>query len=169
MSDIRINPIQNKTLLILKRIQSQLSKYRGYKEDSDLIVPSKIIYDEIIKRADISVSNLKAALDNLESYGKNDERKKGEELLSQIEELKNIKLQFPEKQIPVKKDDIEKRYEEDDIGFGNARELLDNVNSFRSASISGDYDQIVYEKISENIKKIREYLENRANIIKTSS
>lgn len=168
MSDIRINPIQDKTLLILKRIQSQLSTYKGYKQGGDLVMTSRVIYDEIIKRAIISLSNLKAAIENLESYGKDDEKKMGEELYSKIDGIREIKISFPEKQIPVNQADIEKLYSEDDVGFGNARELLDNVNSFRSASISGDFDQSVYDKINDNIINIKRYIEGRKALIEGS-
>ncbi len=168
MSDIRINPIQDKTLLILKRIQSQISLYRGYKAGGDIIPSSKMIHDEILKRAEISSSNLRAAISNLESYGKTEEKRKGDELLSRIEEIKSQKIQFPDKQIPAKQEDIESLYTEDDSGFGNARELLDNINSFRSASISGDYDPIVYNKINENIDNIKKYLQNRRDFISRS-
>jgi hypothetical protein len=165
MSDIRINPIQDKTLLILKRIQSQLSMYRGYKAGADILIPSKIIHDEIMKRAEISSTNLRAAISNLESYGKMEDKKKGEELLSRIDGIRSLKIQFPDKQIPAKQEDIERLYSEDDEGFGNARELLDNINSFRSASISGDYDPIVYNKIVENLENINKYLKMRAEFI----
>lgn len=168
MSDIRINPIQDKTLLILKRIQSQLSTYRGYKAGSDILIPSRIIHDEIMKRAEISNSNLRAAISNLESYGKIEEKKKGDELLSRIEGIKSLKINFPDRQIPAKQEDIERLYSEDDEGFANARELLDNVNSFRSASISGDYDPIVYNKIIENVENINKYLKMRAGFISKS-
>lgn len=168
MSDIRINPIQDKTLLILKRIQNKLSLYRGYKQGGDLVVPTRIIYDEIMKRASISLSNLRAAIDNLESYGRDAEKKMGEELYSRIDGLRQLKISFPEKQILVNQPDIEKFYSEDDVGFSNAVELLDNVNSFRSASISGDFDQGVYNKINENINNIKNYIENRKAIIEGS-
>ncbi len=168
MSDIRINPIQDKTLLILKRIQSQLSTYRGYKAGNDILIPSRIIHDEIMKRAEISNSNLRAAISNLESYGKMEEKKKGDELLFRIEGIKSLKINFPDRQIPAKQEEIERLYSEDDEGFANARELLDNVNSFRSASISGDYDPIVYNKIIENVENINKYLKMRAGFISKS-
>ncbi|MCL5680922.1 MAG: hypothetical protein M1515_02595 [Candidatus Thermoplasmatota archaeon] len=165
MSDIRITPIQDKTLLILKRIQSQISTYRGYKADGDARVASQIMFEDIKKRLDISLSNLRAAIDNLESYSLKEESKITEEIYDQIAGLKGLEVKIPENPVILKQENVEKFYVNDSLGFDNSREILDNINSFRSASISGEFDPKIIEKIRENVENIKMFVEEKNKLL----
>ncbi|MCL5874452.1 MAG: hypothetical protein M1161_03835 [Candidatus Thermoplasmatota archaeon] len=167
MSSIRIDLPPDKAAIILKRIQNRLSAYKGYKVGGDARVSSQALGEDIEKRIDVSLTNFKAAIDNLQMYDKHDEKRKAEDVCRKIENLKEKKVVVPSDPLLVKEDDIQKYYLLDEVGFRNSIDLLDNINSFRSASISGDFDIDVLDKISGNIEKIGSFVEEKNQSLNT--
>ncbi|MCL4333782.1 MAG: hypothetical protein M1290_05760 [Candidatus Thermoplasmatota archaeon] len=161
MSSIRIDLPPDKAAIILKRIQNRLSTYKGYKAGADARISSQALGEDIEKRIDVSLTNFRAAIDNLEMYEKRDEKGKAEEVLKKIEDLKGKKVVVPAEPLIVKEEDIQKFYTLDEMGFRNSIDLLDNINSFRSASISGDFDSEILEKIKGNIEKIGNFVDEK--------
>ena len=154
MSSIRIDLPSDKAAIILKRIQNRLSTYKGYKVGADARVSAQALADDIGKRIDVSLTNFKAAIDNLEMYDKQEEMKKAGEVYKKIQNFKDNKVVLPSEPYLVVQEDLQKFYLLDELGFTNSIDLLDNINSFRSASISGECDDSVLEKINGNIDKI---------------
>ncbi len=154
MSSIRIDLPSDKAAIILKRIQNRLSTYKGYKIGTDARASAQALADDIEKRIDVSLTNFKAAIDNLEMYDKQEEMKKAGEVYKKIQNLKDNKVVLPSEPYLVVQEDLQKFYLLDELGFTNSIDLLDNINSFRSASISGECDDSVLEKINGNIDKI---------------
>jgi hypothetical protein len=169
MSSIRIDLPPDKAAIILKRIQNRLSAYKGYKAGADARISSQALGEDIEKRIDVSLTNFKAAIDNLEMYDKHDEKSKAEEVFKKIEELKSKKVVLPSEPVLVKEEDIQKIYILDEVGFRNSIDLLDNINSFRSASISGDFDADVLDKIRGNIEKIGSFVDEKNQSLKTKN
>lgn len=161
MSDIRIDIPEDRTRLILKRIQNKISGYKGYSEGVDVRIPTHALYDNLKKRASVSLTNIEAATSNLEMYDKNEAAKKVREVHAQIEELGKLEISMPTEPVPVAPDKINELYLSDEMGFRNSIDLLDNINSFRSASISGEFDEDVMSKIVENIKNLKRYVSER--------
>lgn len=161
MSDIKINVPEDTTILILKRIQNKISGYKGYKEGGDVRISTQALYDDIRKRIEISLSNLKAAIDNLEMYDKADETIKVKEVYGKIEELGKLEIDFPKEAVPILQTRIQNLYFSDEIGFKNSIDLLDNINSFRSASISGDSDRHILGKIVSNVDELGKFTVER--------
>ncbi|MCL5408018.1 MAG: hypothetical protein M1518_01465 [Candidatus Thermoplasmatota archaeon] len=161
MSSIRIDLPPDKAAIILKRIQNKLSGYKGYKIGTDARISSQILSDDIKKRVDVSLTNFKAAIDNLEMYDKHDEKDKAGEVYRKIEELKNMKVALPSEPLMITEPDAQKLYLLDEAGFRNSIDLLDNINSFRSASISGDFDAVVLEIINGNIENISKFVDEK--------
>ncbi len=161
MSSIRIDLPSDKAAIILKRIQNRLSAYKGYKVGTDARVSSQALGDDIEKRIDVSLTNFKAAIDNLSMYDKHEEMNKSGEVYKTIEELKRKKVAIPQEPYLVKDEDLQKFYLLDELGFRNSIDLLDNINSFRSASISGEFDVSVLEKIKGNVEKIGSFVDEK--------
>lgn len=161
MSSIRIDLPPDKAAIILKRIQNKLSAYKGYKAGTDARISSQALGDDIVKRIDVSLTNFKAAIDNLGMYDKHEEMGKAEEVYKKIETLKEKRISLPAEPFLVKEEDSQKFYLLDESGFRNSVDLLDNINSFRSASISGDFDTVVLDKISDNADKIGSFIEDK--------
>ncbi len=168
MSDIRINLPQDPTVIILKRIQSKISGYKGYKEGGDLRVPTQALFEDIEKRLEISITNFRAALDNLEMYEKFEEKKVAEQVFNSTADLTKIGINMPSEPVLIPKEEIEKYYFSDEKGFKNSVDILDNINSFRSASISGVSDNDVLEKIKANLERIKSYLLERNELLTKS-
>ena len=154
MSSIRIDLPSDKAAIILKRIQNRLSTYKGYKIGTDARASAQALADDIEKRIDVSLTNFKAAIDNLEMYDKQEEMKKAGEVYKKIQNFNDNKVVLPSEPYLVVQEDLQKFYLLDELGFTNSIDLLDNINSFRSASISGECDDSVLEKINGNIDKI---------------
>ncbi len=154
MSSIRIDLPSDKAAIILKRIQNRLSTYKGYKIGTDARASAQALADDIGKRIDVSLTNFKAAIDNLEMYDKQEEMKKAGEVYKKIQNFKDNKVVLPSEPYLVVQEDLQKFYLLDELGFTNSIDLLDNINSFRSASISGECDDSALEKINGNIDKI---------------
>jgi len=169
MSDIRITLPEDKTLIILKRIQNKLSGYKGYKVGTDARISSQALCDDVEKRLEISLTNFKAAIDNLDMYGKQNEKGLAEEVYKKIEELKTKKVVIPSEPLLVSPEDPQRFYLLDEIGFRNSIDLLDNINSFRSASISGEIDTNVLEKININLEKIASFIDEKNLSLKQKS
>jgi len=165
MSDIRINVPEDRTVIILKRIQNKIGGYKGYKDGGDARISTQSLYDEIRKRTDICLSNMSAALENLEMYGKMDESNKAREIFKEIGELKNLHFDLPSNPVPVSQEKLQELYFSDEIGFKNSIDLLDNINSFRSASISGDFDEGVLSKIKGNVESIKKFVVERNSFL----
>ncbi|MCL4447644.1 MAG: hypothetical protein M0Z77_00790 [Thermoplasmatales archaeon] len=161
MSSIRIDLPSDKAAIILKRIQNKLSTYKGYKTGADARISSQVLGDDIEKRIDVSLTNFKAAIENLEMYDKLEEKEKAGEVYNKIENLRSKKVSVPAEPFLAKEEVIQKFYLLDEVGFRNSIDLLDNINSFRSASISGDFDATILQKISENIEKIASFVDEK--------
>ncbi len=161
MSSIRIDLPTDRAAIILKRIQNRLSSYKGYKVGQDARVSSGALGTDVEKRIEVSLTNFKAAIDNLGMYDKREEMKKSEEVYSKIDELRNKKVDLPADPYLATEADLQKFYLLDELGFRNSIDLLDNINSFRSASISGDFDADVLAKISGNINEISNFVEQK--------
>ena len=162
MSSIRIDLPSDKAAIILKRIQNRLSTYKGYKIGTDARASAQALADDIEKRIDVSLTNFKAAIDNLEMYDKQEEMKKAGEVYKKIQNLKDNKVVLPSEPYLVVQEDLQKFYLLDELGFTNSIDLLDNINSFRSASISGECDDSVLEKINGNIDKIGSFFDEKS-------
>ncbi len=162
MSSIRIDLPSDKAAIILKRIQNRLSTYKGYKIGTDARASAQALADDIEKRIDVSLTNFKAAIDNLEMYDKQEEMKKAGEVYKKIQNFKDNKVVLPSEPYLVVQEDLQKFYLLDELGFTNSIDLLDNINSFRSASISGECDDSVLEKINGNIDKIGSFFDEKS-------
>lgn len=169
MSSIRVDLPPDKTAIILKRIQNRLSGYKGYKPGTDARISSQALCDDIEKRISVSLTNFGAAIDNLGMYDKEDEKHQAEEVMKKVEELKGKKVTIPTEPFLVTEEVTAKFYLLDEVGFRNSIDLLDNINSFRSASISGDFDFSVLEKIKDNITKIGEFNDQKEQSLKPKS
>ncbi len=169
MSSIRIDLPPDKAAIILKRIQNKLSAYKGYKAGGDARISSQALGNDIEKRIEVCLTNFKAAVENLAMYDKLEEKQKAEEVYKKIEDLRSRKIVIPADPYLVKEEEIQKFYLLDEIGFRNSIELLDNINSFRSASISGDFDTNVLDKIKENIEKIEKFVDDKNLSLKAGS
>ncbi len=169
MSSIRIDLPPDKAAIILKRIQNRLSTYKGYKAATDARISSQALGDDIEKRIEVSSTNFQAAIDNLEMYDKHAEKVKAEEVLKKIEDLKNKRVIVPSEPLLVDEAQIQKFYLLDESGFRNSIDLLDNINSFRSASISGDFDEGILNKIKENIEKISSFVDEKNSSLNSKS
>ncbi|MGC8645588.1 MAG: hypothetical protein ACP5UO_04905 [Thermoplasmata archaeon] len=161
MSDIRITVPEDRSMLILKRIQNKIGSYKGYKPGSDARVSSKALTDDIISRAQVCVTNLSAAIENLDMYGKIEEKGKAEEVLEEIKKLAARNVDYPGEQVQVLEEDVQRFYLLDEGGFKNSIDLLDNINSFRSASISGEFDASILEKIKGNISNLNRFFDDK--------
>ncbi|MEM0135255.1 MAG: hypothetical protein QXU18_08545 [Thermoplasmatales archaeon] len=169
MSSIRIDLPPDKAAIILKRIQNRLSAYKGYKAGTDARPSSQAIGDDIGKRIDVSLTNFRAAIDNLDMYDKQAEKEKAEEVIKRIETLKGKKVNVPPEPLLVSEAEIQKFYLLDEMGFRNSIDLLDNINSFRSASISGEFDQSILDKIKDNIEKISSFIDEKNSSLNNKS
>ena len=124
---------------------------------------------DIEKRIEVSSTNFRAAIDNLEMYDKHAEKVKAEEVLKMIEGLKEKRIIVPSEPLLVDEAQIQKFYLLDESGFRNSIDLLDNINSFRSASISGDFDEGILNKIKENIEKISSFVDEKNSSLNSKS
>lgn len=165
MSDISLPPMPDRSLIILKKLQSKLAEYKPYKEGSDIKNNSLTIYNEIIKRIKIIETNMKASIQNLLDYGLNNDADTAKIILEDMQSLSNISRDFLNNDSPITatQEEIKKLYEMDEYTIDNLLSLQDNVNTFRSATISGEYDKNVIEKVKKNINEIRQSWENRKN------
>lgn len=168
MSDIRIDIQGDRSLLILKKIQNKIGTYKGYKPGSDARVSSIALTDDIIKRTQICATNFSAAIENLDMYGKLDEKRKAEEVLAEIRKLAGRSINYPGEPVQVAEGDVQKFYILDEEGFKNSIDLLDNINSFRSASISGEFDSGILEKIKGNISNLNKFFDEKIASFKKS-
>ncbi|MEM0140662.1 MAG: hypothetical protein QXN66_01310 [Thermoplasmatales archaeon] len=165
MSDIRITIPEDRSVIILKRIQNKIGSYKGYKPGGDARVSSKALTDDIFGRAQVCVTNFSAAIENLDMYGKLEEKKIAEDVLKRIRDFAGRSIEYPPDAVEVRQEDVQKFYLMDESGFKNSVDLLDNINSFRSASISGDFDSIVLEKIKTNIENLNRFIEEKKETV----
>ncbi|MEM4778088.1 MAG: hypothetical protein QW062_01415 [Thermoplasmatales archaeon] len=161
MSDIRITIPEDRSTLILKKIQNKIGSYKGYKPGGDARISSKALTDDIFGRAQVCVTNFSAAIENLDMYGKTEEKRIAEGVLEEIKKLAARNIEYPQGPVEIGQEDIQKFYLLDESGFKNSIDLLDNINSFRSATISGDFDSIVLEKIKTNIANLNKFLDEK--------
>ncbi|MEM3246252.1 MAG: hypothetical protein QW078_01430 [Thermoplasmatales archaeon] len=161
MSDIRITIPEDRSTLILKKIQNKIGSYKGYKPGGDARISSKALTDDIFGRAQVCVTNFSAAIENLDMYGKTEEKRIAEGVLEEIKKLAARNIEYPQGPVEIRQEDIQKLYLLDESGFKNSIDLLDNINSFRSATISGDFDSIVLEKIKTNIANLNKFLDEK--------
>ncbi|MEM0073280.1 MAG: hypothetical protein QXL99_03245 [Thermoplasmatales archaeon] len=161
MSDIRITIPEDRSTLILKKIQNKIGSYKGYKPGGDARISSKALTDDIFGRAQVCVTNFSAAIENLDMYGKTEEKRIAEGVLEEIKKLAARNIEYPQGPVEIRQEDIQKFYLLDESGFKNSIDLLDNINSFRSATISGDFDSIVLEKIKTNIANLNKFLDEK--------
>lgn len=164
MSDIRITIPEDRSTLILKKIQNKIGSYKGYKPGGDARISSKALTDDIFGRAQVCVTNFSAAIENLDMYGKTEEKRIAEGVLEEIKKLAARNIEYPQGPVEIRQEDIQKLYLLDESGFKNSIDLLDNINSFRSATISGDFDSIVLEKIKTNIANLNKFLDEKVEI-----
>ncbi|MEM3271960.1 MAG: hypothetical protein QXX42_01860, partial [Thermoplasmatales archaeon] len=94
-------------------------------------------------------------------YGKTEEKRIAEGVLEEIKKLAARNIEYPQGPVEIRQEDIQKFYLLDESGFKNSIDLLDNINSFRSATISGDFDSIVLEKIKTNIANLNKFLDEK--------
>ncbi|MEM3496938.1 MAG: hypothetical protein QW834_01750, partial [Thermoplasmatales archaeon] len=124
-------------------------------------ISSKALTDDIFGRAQVCVTNFSAAIENLDMYGKTEEKRIAEGVLEEIKKLAARNIEYPQGPVEIRQEDIQKFYLLDESGFKNSIDLLDNINSFRSATISGDFDSIVLEKIKTNIANLNKFLDEK--------
>ncbi len=171
MSDISLPPMPDRSLIILKKMQNKLMEYKPYKEGNDAKPNSLTIYNEILKREKIIESNMKASIANLTEYGLKQEVDESNIVLNEIQSLTNISNDFLKKEgaVLAKQDEIKKLYEMDEYVMDNLLSLQDNVNTFRSASISGEFEKNIIEKIKKNISEIKSSWEERRNFFSSKA
>ncbi len=171
MSDISLPPMPDRSLIILKKLQSRLPEYKPYKENVDIKGNSLTIYNEIAKRVKIISSNLSAAIQNLKDYNLSSEASQAEETLKKLKSLGELPSEFikVEKVLNATQEEIKKLYEMDEFSVDTLLSIQDNVNAFRGASISGEFDKNVLDKINKAISDLAQSWENRKKFFESKA
>ena len=171
MSDINLPPMPDRSLIILKKLQSKLPEYKPYKENVDIKGNSLTIYNEITKRVKIISSNLSAAIQNLKDYNLLKEASQAEETLKKLQYLASLPSEFTktDKVINATQEEIKKLYEMDEFSVDTLLSIQDNVNTFRGASISGEFDKNVLDKINKGINDLMQSWDNRKKFFETKA